>query len=232
MSYLKLPRARLILGCFMIVSLVLLAFPSIDIAISRMFFNGRFHLQGQWWEQALHHGVGPFLYASISLLLAIYAFNRIAKAELWGIDGKKVMYLLLVLGLGAGFLVNAVLKENSGRARPRDIQEFGGSKLFTPAFVISQECKTNCSFVSGDTAGAFFSLSLAMAFGRKRAMFLASLLFGGAVSVSRMASGAHFFSDTVVSFFVMLIVADVLYHYILVPKPYAQPVSKPVFVSS
>jgi membrane-associated phospholipid phosphatase len=38
------------------------------------------------------------------------------------------------------------------------------------------------------------------------------------VSWSRIASGAHFFSDTVVSFFVMLIVTDVLYYYMIVPE--------------
>jgi len=35
------------------------------------------------------------------------------------------------------------------------------------------------------------------------------------VSFCRIASGAHFLSDTVVSFFVMLIVADVLHHYLV-----------------
>jgi membrane-associated PAP2 superfamily phosphatase len=52
-----------------------------------------------------------------------------------------------------------------------------------------------------------------MALSRKRAMFVAGIGLGSLVSLSRVASGAHFFSDTVVSFFVMLIVADVLYHY-------------------
>ena len=40
-------------------------------------------------------------------------------------------------------------------------------------------------------------------------------LLGSVVSVARIAVGAHFFSDTVMSFFVMLIVADVLYYYVV-----------------
>ena len=44
-------------------------------------------------------------------------------------------------------------------------------------------------------------------------MFVAAIGLGIVVSLSRIAVGAHFFSDTVVSFFVMLITADVLYHY-------------------
>lgn len=232
MTYLKLTRARVILLSFLFASALLLRFPGIDIYIAGMFFDGHFYLQRQWWEQALHHGVSVFLYTSTALVVGIYAFNRLAKAELWGIDGLKVVYLLLVLAIGAGLLVNTTLKDNFGRARPRDVQQFGGSKQFTPAFVMADQCTTNCSFSSGDAAGAFFSLSLAMAFGRRRALFITGVAFGVAVSFSRMAAGAHFFSDTLTSFFVMLITADVLYHYLLMPKPVAHLAAKPVLVSS
>jgi len=44
MTYLKQPRARLALLCFLTSSLVLAAFPALDIRISRLFFDGtRFH---------------------------------------------------------------------------------------------------------------------------------------------------------------------------------------------
>ena len=60
-----------------------------------------------------------------------------------------------MLVLGAGLVVNGILKDDFGRARPRDIEAFGGSSQFTPAFVVSHECDRNCSFSSGDGAGAF-----------------------------------------------------------------------------
>lgn len=219
MTYLKLARSRILLLCFVVSSLVLISFPEIDLKIAHLFFDKHFYLQQTWWEQGLHHGVGIFLVVSVILLLTIYAFNKFAKKQFCGVDGKKVCYLLAVLAIGAGLIVNAGLKDHFGRARPRDTQEFGASRQFTPAFVMSRECRKNCSFASGDTAAAFFSLALAMAFGRKRRFFLASIAFGVAVSISRMASGAHFFSDTVVSFFIMFIVSDVLFHYMLAPKP-------------
>ncbi len=147
------------------------------------------------------------------MVAAVYIFNRLSRRQLWKVDGKKVCYLSLVLILGAGLIVNVLLKDNFGRARPRDIAEFGGEQVFTPAFVVSRECDTNCSFSSGDGAAAFFSLALALALSRKRAWFAAAIGLGIAISLSRIAVGAHFFSDTVVSFFVMLITADVLYHY-------------------
>jgi hypothetical protein len=47
----------------------------------------------------------------------------------------------------------------------------------------------------------------------------AGISFGALVSVSRLAVGAHFFSDVVVSFFVMWIRSDVLHHYMLIRPP-------------
>ena len=54
-------------------------------------------------------------------------------------------------------------------------------------------------------------------------MFVAGLGLGSVVSFFRVASGAHFLSDIVVSFFVMLIVADVLYHYMFLPAAAPEP---------
>jgi lipid A 4'-phosphatase len=217
-SYLKQKRGQLILACFLMTSLLLSQFPGIDLQISRVFFHNGFALKREWWGAWLHESVTYFLWLSMLSVAAIYGLNRALRRNLCGVDGKKVCYLFLVLILGAGLIVNVVLKDTFGRARPRDVEEFGGAKHFTPAFVLSRECATNCSFSSGDGAGAFFSLALAMALRRKRAMFVAGVGLGSLVSFSRVASGAHFFSDTVVSFFVMLIVADVLHHYMFLPE--------------
>lgn len=218
MSYLKLRHAQLILACFLISSLLFVQFPGIDLSISRSFFDHGFYLAGQW-KSLLQDSVRYFLCLSVLSVVGLYFYNRYSKRNLCGIDGKKVIYLLLVLVLGAGLIVNGILKEDFGRARPRDIVEFGGSKSFTPAFVISHECDTNCSFSSGDGAGAFFGLALALALSRKRAVLLAAFAYGALVSYSRVASGAHFLSDCVVSFFIMLIVADVLYYYLVLTVP-------------
>jgi lipid A 4'-phosphatase len=221
-SYLKQRRGQLILASFLIASLLLSQFPGIDIQISRVFFDNGFPLREVWWQSWLREGMSYFLWLSMALTVAIYLLNKLSKRSLCGVDGKKVCYLFLVLILGAGLIVNVILKDHFGRARPRDVEEFGGAKQFAPAFVVSRECDTNCSFSSGEAAGAFFSLALAMALSRRRATFAAGIGFGIVVSFSRVASGAHFFSDTVVSFFVMLILADVLYHFMFLPEPGAE----------
>jgi lipid A 4'-phosphatase len=217
-SYLKLRRTRLILACFLVSSLLLWGFPAIDLAISRLFFHAGFFLKDQWWHQLIHQGMASFLSVSIAAVAGIYVFNRLTKRDFCGIDGKKLCCLFLIMLLGVGVIVNMTLKDNFGRARPRSVQEFGGSKRFTPAFVVSYECSRNCSFSSGEAAAGFFALALALVLSRKRAYWAMGVGFGSLVSFCRIASGAHFFSDTLVSFFVMLILTDLLYHYVVLSQ--------------
>jgi lipid A 4'-phosphatase len=222
MNYLKLHRSRIVLVCFLTASLLLWALPSIDLEISSWLFDRAPSVEKRLWIAWFHEGIGYFLVASLVGVVGLYLYNRSTKRNLCGVDGRKVLFLFLVLIIGLGLIVNVLLKDQFGRARPRDIEEFGGSKRFTPAFVLSRECDTNCSFSSGEGAAAFFSLSLAMALTRRRFAYLAAFAFTGLASYFRVSAGAHFFSDVVVSFFVMFLVTDVLYYYLIAPG--AQPV--------
>jgi len=220
-------RSRLILACFVLASVLLAAFPAIDIGFSSVFFDEGFPWGDQWWQPLLREATSWFLYLSMLVVVGVYVFNRWTGQSRWQIDGRKVAYLALVLMLGAGAIVNLGLKDNFGRARPRDVTEFGGTKSFTPAFVVSQECRKNCSFSSGEGAAGFFSLALAFALGRKRRILLAAIAVGVVVSFARVAAGAHFLSDVVVSFFVMLIVTDVLHFYMVLPETAGQVSASP-----
>jgi lipid A 4'-phosphatase len=216
-SYLKSLRGQIVLVAFLITAVLLVGYPGIDLTISGLFAGGGFAAKEQWWNRLLHTAMPYLLALSMLAVLGIYACNRAFRRNLLGVRGRTVCYLLLVLLLGTGVIVNVAFKDHFGRARPRDIVEFGGSKRFTPAFVVSDQCERNCSFSSGEGAGAFFALALARALSRRRAALAAGVAFGIVVSVARIAAGAHFFSDVVVSFFVMLIVTDVLYHYLIAP---------------
>lgn len=215
MSYLKLRRTQLILASFLVTSLFLVAFSEIDLRVSAFFFDGRFAADGQWWQRLLHEGMGWFLAGLMLAAIALYLYNKCGRRNCCGVTGRKLLFLFLVLFVGAGLIVNLALKDNFGRARPRQVTEFGGTKQFTPAFVMSGECRKNCSFSSGEGAAGFFALFFTLALTRRRALVGAAFGLGLLVSFARIAAGAHFFSDTVVSFFVMLIVADVLYFYLL-----------------
>jgi lipid A 4'-phosphatase len=215
MHYLSMKRTRIFLASFALFAVVVTTFPAIDLYIAGYFFRANSFARDQWWQTAAHNGLNYFLIITFGGVLALYGYNRVFKKNVWNVNGRKVLFLLLVLAIGAGLIVNVLLKDNFGRARPRDIAEFGGQKIFTPAFVVSHECRTNCSFSSGDSAGAFYALALVMALRRRRTLFLAAFAFGALVSLGRISSGAHFFSDTMTSFFVMLIVSDVLYYYVV-----------------
>jgi len=215
MSYLKLRRSQLILAAFASLSLLFVFAPPIDLGIARLFFDGNSFPRDQWWQRLQQDGLNYFLCLSMLSITLAWIWNRLLRQRVGGIDGRKVLYLLLVLIIGAGLIVNVAFKNNVGRARPRDVVEFNGPRQFTPPFVIGDQCRKNCSFSSGDVAGGFFSIALAFVFRRRRVYFAAAGALGTVIAVSRMASGAHFFSDTVTSFFVMLIVSDVLYHYML-----------------
>jgi lipid A 4'-phosphatase len=215
MRYLSLKRSQLILAWCAISCLLLFAIPSIDLAVSRYFYQrGGFDSQS-WFQTLMHGSMAWFLGVSMIGVVGVYAYNRLTKSSLWGIDGRRVIYLFLVLIIGAGLIVNLVLKDNFGRARPRDIAEFGGVQPFSPPFVVADNCSKNCSFASGEGAGGFFALALAAALSRRRAALALALAFGTLVSVGRIASGAHFLSDTVASFFVMLILTDALYYFVV-----------------
>lgn len=190
----------------------------LDLRVTKLFYDGRaFPLAYRWWAVLLQDSVGYFVVGAVAIVLGLYLVNIVVKRQLLGVDGRTVCYILLVLILGAGVTVNFVLKDHFGRARPRHVTEFGGKREFTPAFALSNACSTNCSFASGDAAGAFFGFALVFALGRRRALLWPAVAFGSLVSFARVASGAHFLSDVVVSFFVMWITADAMHFYLLAP---------------
>lgn len=216
MKYLRLPRARCALLLFALSSLVLAFLPSLDLGASGFFCRGEgFPLKASPWTLLLQRGVSAFLVAGLLAVLGLYVFNRVRRCNACGVDARVVCYVFTVLILGAGLIVNVVLKGSFGRARPRNVAEFGGERHFTPAFVVADECTGNCSFASGDVAGAGFGIALALALTRRRIALALAAAFVVVVAFSRIASGAHFLSDTVVSFFVMWITADVLHFYMV-----------------
>lgn len=220
MGYLNRARGRAIVASFIVASLVFVAFPQIDLFVSGIFYGDSFSFSGTRLQRLIRDATTAFLCISIVGVLAIYLCNRMLRRKLWNIDGKRVCYLLIVLALGAGLIVNFTFKDSFGRARPRDVSEFGGNKTFTSAFSISSQCRENCSFSSGESAAGFFSIAVVYAVSRRRrAALTAALGFGVVVSAARIASGAHFLSDTVVSFFVMLLLADALYYYMRLAAP-------------
>jgi lipid A 4'-phosphatase len=221
LGYLSQTRGRLILVSFIACSAILAAFPQIDLSVSRWFYSGGFPFADSPLHGTIRDLTTGFLWLSFAAVIAAYLINKSRNQRMGGVDGKRVCFLFLVLALGAGLIVNLGFKDHFGRARPRDVSEFGGGRTFTAAFAIGSECRKNCSFSSGEAAAGFFSLALVYALARRRRFAIGlAVAFGATVSLARIAAGAHFLSDTLVSFFIMLMLSDALHYYMrLEPLP-------------
>ncbi|MBK1618133.1 hypothetical protein CKO42_06675 [Lamprobacter modestohalophilus] len=127
---------------------------------------------------------------------------RLAKPSkstaVWRISGRQLGFLLLLLALVPGLIVNQVFKEHWGRARPIQLEPFGGHRTFTPAFVVSDQ--NGGSFSSGHVAAAAWLVAVPVVlFGVSSIWTGVALLYLLAMVLARMAAGAHFLSDTLTS---------------------------------
>lgn len=100
-------------------------------------------------------------------------------------------------------LVHNIFKDHWGRARPHQTSEFGGGASFTPAWVPSDQCRRNCSFVSGHSAMGYYlsAFALIAPAHRCRRWLLAGLAAGSSIGLGRIVQGGHFFSDVILSFY-------------------------------
>jgi membrane-associated phospholipid phosphatase len=137
--------------------------------------------------------------AIIIPVLAALAFKLIVPTRKMLIPGRAVVFLIATLALGPGLLVNVVLKDHWGRSRPIDITQLGGTEHYVRWWDPRGDCPNNCSFVSGDVAGAFWTLAPAaltppqwrvLAYG-------AGLALGAGMAALRVMAGGHFLSDVV-----------------------------------
>ena len=215
-------RAIALYGAACAMSVVLFAlFPRIDLFVSGLFWSPK----GAWFLDEW----GPFLpvtrlepQITDGIVVAAAVLLFIGYLYDWWLapfDRRGVIYILLTIALGPGLLANTLLKDHWGRARPAQVLEFGGTKHFTPALVPSDQCVSNCSFVSGHGAMAFALIAFAFMIkdpARRRQGIWAALAFGTLVGFTRIAQGRHFLSDTIDAALLMIGLSWLLHHWIIV----------------
>ena len=113
----------------------------------------------------------------------------------------RAIFILLLLALGPGLVVNVLLKDQLGRARPREVVEFGGHHQFTQ-FWQPGSTGSNSSFPSGHAAIAFFMIAPWFVLRDNKQIIATGFLvfglsFGALVGVARILQGGHFVSDVV-----------------------------------
>jgi lipid A 4'-phosphatase len=179
--------------------LILNLFPSIDLAVSVWFYR-----PGQGFPLAHLAFFGFVMKALPDLAIgaagtaAILGTASLIAGRVWlTLTPRRSLYLVATLALGPGVIVNSLLKDHWGRARPHQIVEFGGNAHFTPAALLADQCTRNCSFPSGHAALAFWLIAFAFLLptGKRFPAVVAALLVGALVGLMRIAQGAHFLSD-------------------------------------
>ena len=197
------------------ISVYFLAFPGVDIAVSRLFFRP---------EAGFFLADNPLLKAlrkSSTLVLALLLLGVIGRLA-WralrrrpvGAAARRTVFVLAALALGPGLVVNLLLKGLWGRPRPVQIDQFGGDAVFTPVWVISDGCQSNCSFVSGEGSSAAWMVGVLLVLtpAKWRPVVLPlGLVYAFALSMNRLAFGGHFLSDILLSWALTALVMTGIY---------------------
>jgi len=231
--------SRATLGIWLVcVALTLLVFglwPRLDLVVSGLFHDAQ---RGFWMadlrviettRQVLWNGGELLVLLSLFGLIVARAINRPA---LW-LPARVWAFVLLLFVTGPGVAVNLVLKEFWGRARPARVVELGGDRMFTGPFLPTDQCASNCSFVSGEAASAM-ALGIALFVILRhlrprltvrvwRAGVLVALLLPPAGAALRVLAGRHFLSDVICAGLIVAGLALLLDRVILSGKPLSMP---------
>ena len=195
----------------------LVLWPSLDLTISALFYH-----PGEGFYMA--HNSLPLAMQWLAYYGARFLGCMLAAAALMacvrpcapaGIDARGWLFLFLALIIGPVLIANAGFKDHWGRARPREVIQFGGGEEFSPALIPQAHGHKNSSFVSGDAAFGFFlpGFAYVVAAPRSRRVFWAGIMGGALFGFSRIIMGAHFTSDVLFAGLLMTASSAVLFRF-------------------
>ncbi len=185
-----------ILWAFLALALVPTIWTPLDLQAAALFLGPQAHTEvAQWWWVELINWYAPAVFRFIVFVaLAGWIWTSLRP---WGRRWRMPLAFVVLAGaLGPGLVVNSGFKDNWQRARPYQVQNFGGPQHFTRAAVITDQCNNNCSFVSGHVACGIFLASLLLVDRKRRVIWaVAGVMAGLTIGFARMADGAHWLSD-------------------------------------
>lgn len=127
---------------------------------------------------------------------------------------RHTLFLVLLLLIGPGLLINVLLKDNHGRARPREVIEFGGNYEFGQIWERGETGK-NSSFPSGHSSVGFYMIAPWFLLRRQKqsqglAWLVGGIGFGSLIGTARILQGGHFLSDVLWSGGLVYITGELL----------------------
>jgi len=169
-------------------------------------FQERFYKDGVGWIGGVDglcnfikaYGPLPGLVIAIGSLVVVIASVWIKRFVRFRF---VALFFVAVMAVGPGLIVNGVFKQNWGRPRPLDLQEFNRDSEFIEVWGAPSP-GSGASFPSGHAASAFFLFTPYFIFRRRdwrwaTFFLMLGLGYGALTGFARMAQGAHFLSDVV-----------------------------------
>jgi lipid A 4'-phosphatase len=179
-----------------------------------------FYINGAWpvgdaqpWHFLYLYGHYPAYilgWTALALYVAGFAKPRLASFR------KGAAFMVILLILGPGLLVNTVFKDGWGRPRPREITPLGGKWDFHNPWERGV-AGNGKSFPSGHGASAFYLAMPFFALRRRspriaKRIFVLGMLYGIVMGVARVSQGGHFVSDVLWAWGVVHLTAVALYY--------------------
>ena len=187
----------------LLVCAVLALVPSLDIAASRLFWEEGegFWLSREPWARVVRElSMWPTAVMAAAALIAIVLKLAFPSSRML-LPGRLSVFFVVTVALGPLLVVNGILKEHWERARPVQVQAFGGPFQFTPWWQpgSGRECTRNCSFISGEASGAAWLTAPALLAPPpwRIAALTAVGVYTAFISTLRIGFGGHFLSDVI-----------------------------------
>ena len=203
------PTPRLffvVLALSVAAAMVPTVWPAADLALAALFTGASPTIASAdwWWVVGINLYV-PALFR-IGLAVCFVAWLVVTFGKRWKVWRLPLAFVVVAGIMGPGVVVNAVFKEHWQRARPYQVEHFGGAQQFTRAAVITDQCNNNCSFVSGHVACGFFFTTLLLVHRRRQTLWaLAGTGAGLGIGFARMSDVAHWFSDVLWAYPITLV---------------------------
>jgi lipid A 4'-phosphatase len=181
---------------------------ALDLRAAALFAGAQAPVQavGWWWVLWINAEIPTvFRYFLLIAFMGWVASLFMPRWQSW----RMALAFVVVAGiLGPGAVVNYGFKDNWQRARPYQVQAFGGKQSFTRAAVMTDQCDANCSFVSGHVACGVFLASIGLVHRRRQRRWAAlGVAAGLVIGFARMADVAHWLSDVLWAFPITLTVS-------------------------
>jgi lipid A 4'-phosphatase len=193
--------------------LIIIVASFLDLPLSRYFYsigNDPLHHFMNYRILDFIYNSGPLpahltAFLATVILIASYPIKALQK---WR---NPCLVLLLSYSIGAGLIINGILKEYWGRPRPKQVEEFGGIQsyraFYEPNFF--NQVQVSKAFPCGHCAMGFYFFALVLVGRRLHNKTLIGIgyalvvILGGALSLTRMMQGGHFLTDTLFAALIM-----------------------------